>query len=128
MNGLLPALLILMGFSVAFILFRRAKRKRDELLPEEKGQNLLYEEIGGGQFDWSNTSPPYVKLRLYDDFLVISSLEKILLRYEDIDSVQMDRSGAVRIFHHDPNQPKKIFFGSESPERSYCSDQCSAFE
>jgi hypothetical protein len=105
-------------FSCFFISLRRSLKKRDMLLNEEKSKEPVLIEIGGGRFEQMYYSRPYVKLRLYDEFLVISYKKKILLRYDKIDDVKLInwRSG-LEIYHNDASQPiEKIVFFSKSAD------------
>lgn len=57
------------------------KNKKDSLELEER---LIYEETCGIAIDNFSMSIGYVKLRMYEKFLVISTIKKIIINYEDI--------------------------------------------
>jgi hypothetical protein len=114
-----PIVLVSLGFFIVFYYFHILVTKRDQFLEEEQSESPIHVEVGGGRFDGIHYSPSFVKLRMYDEFMVISYSKKILLRYKDIDSVEI--TGwlwkAIRIQHHDELQPiKNVIFGSKSPE------------
>jgi hypothetical protein len=51
---------------------------------KEKGLTAIYSERCGGRFGALSATFPFVRLTLYQDFLVISSLTKTIIEYERI--------------------------------------------
>ena len=65
---------------------------------------------------------PFINLRLYDDFLVIGGLGTIVLTYDEIERVEVNKwlgavADGVRIVHRKSGAPGKIVIGTASPER-----------
>lgn len=89
-------------------------------LSEEKGLTPVYQEVGGGRFDGVNYTLPFVRISIYDRFLVISYSRKILLTWNDISEVTLEEhliSTGIRILHNRSDIPKLIILWSKKPER-----------
>ena len=93
--------------------------KRSTKMEIEKGLIPLFTAKCGGQFGGFSFSPPFVRLALYDDFLVISYAEKIVLRYEKIESMTLSKVllyTLLEIHHRDTAPPLitlSFFSGAE---------------
>jgi len=85
----------------------------------EKGLTPFFTTTCGGQFGGFAFSPPFVRLSLYDEFLVISYGEKILIRYKNIDNIITSRVfffKLIEIYHKDTAPPfitLSFFSGAE---------------
>jgi hypothetical protein len=103
------ALMILPWAVFVPMLYRLWQRRvRDAL---EDGRDPLYEEVCGGAFGKSRRSSPFVRVALYEDFLVIAYSRRIVLRYDEIEHVHLDGTRApraVRLHHHRRDLPEGI--------------------
>lgn len=70
-------------FSLTIIL----SAKRDE---REKGKKPIYSERCGGRFGLIGFSIPFVRLTLYQDFLVLSCWTRIVIEYDQIRRLEGD--------------------------------------
>lgn len=89
-------------------------------LPEEKGLTPIYQEVGGGRFDGVNYTLPFVRISIYDRFLVVSYSRKILLNWNDIKEATLEKhliSTGIRILHNRSDIPKLIILWSKKPEK-----------
>ena len=88
----------------------------------ERGKVPLYAGVAAGVIGWIYARGPLIHLRLYDDFIVIGGWRRIVLRYDQIDRLEMKPRqgiflGSLRIFHHQPQAPKRIRVDVGDPER-----------
>ncbi len=80
-------LAILYGFFIIFsliimaVIFYKKMKQKDEL---EMNKTPLYEEKCTFEVSGFGISAPFARLTMYKDFLIISSIVKIIIRYEDI--------------------------------------------
>jgi hypothetical protein len=91
-----------------FVYRVRQREVRDAL---EEGREPLYQEVCGGAFGEVRRSAPFVRVALYDDFLVIGYSRRIVLRYAEIAHVHLDGTRcprAVRLHHHRHDLPEEI--------------------
>lgn len=77
---------IVFGLSVvliggAFTLMMVLSAKRDE---REKSKTPIYSERCGGRFGLISVTMPFVRLALYQDFVVISCWTRIVIEYDQI--------------------------------------------
>lgn len=96
---------------IVLIIFFYIIKKRNSLSEIEKHNNPIYTEICGGRFNFSNYTIPFVKLSIYDKFIVISYTKKIILQFEKIDKIYIKKalfSKGLHIEHHKSGIPKKI--------------------
>jgi len=108
-------LLLIIIFSIYFV--NKAISKRNEKLDIEKNIRPIYVEICGGRFNGSNFTYPFVRLSIYDNFIVISYLYKIILYFEDIDQIDIKRNifgKGLIVYHHNNNIPKIIILWSKN--------------
>jgi hypothetical protein len=56
----------------------------------EEGKTPLYKTTGGGRIGMLNFRGPFISLRVYEKFLVISDWQTIVLPYATIESVQSE--------------------------------------
>src|SRR6266566_5183056 len=103
----MPLSLFLIGqvavFSIVGCAFYAIVKRRNERFTEEMGLSPTHEEIGGGRFNGTNFTHPFVRTSIYQTFLVISSGHKYVIRYEAIERVVLKRyvfSRGVRLFHN----------------------------
>lgn len=88
----------------------------------EKGKTPLYSSTAGGQIGWLNYKGPFISLRIYEDFLVIVYTKTIVLRFDEIDQVEIKKwiglvSDRIQIVHHKLNVPSKIIIGTSNPAK-----------
>lgn len=116
MNNVFYLLIIvsLLPFIFLYFLLRRfsllLKRKGD-ILPLEENLTPLYTLNCGGLFDSYNVTFPFVRVSFYKDFFVISFINKILLRYSEVQQVEVQNFllfQGLQIKHTKENIPKKI--------------------
>ena len=79
--------------------------------PLEAGLEPLHQEVCGGAFGRIRRSAPFVRVALYDDFVVIAYSRRIVLHYGEIEHVHLDGTRApraVRLVHHRNDLPEEI--------------------
>lgn len=106
--------LIVIGFFIYII------KKRNSLLDIEKNLTPIYMEDCGGRFDGYNLTIPFVRFKIYDNFIVISYTKKILLKYTDIKRIEIKRhiiSKGIHIYHNKDDIPKNIIVWASNCEK-----------
>lgn len=92
-------------FSIIYLI-----KVRDSMLDIEKNENIVYNEICGGEFDGIGILDLFhnnlraVRLTLYDNFIIISYRKKIVLKYSDI--IKLIISGEIT---QDPFRPSNTW-------------------
>jgi hypothetical protein len=112
---MVPLILVIVAVSVVGITFEILTDRRDRKAEIEEGATALHNEICGAGIDLKNWSMPFVRLTLYPKFALLSYAKKIVLPYEVIDSVTVERGivgRGVRIRHHQPNAPERLIIWS----------------
>jgi len=96
---------------IVIVVFIRIFKKRNELLEIEVTSNLLKSYTSGGSFNndgiITKMSYPFVQIRLYDEFFVVSYTNKLLFKYGEIKSLRSTFNG-IMIEHDKRDYPKKI--------------------
>jgi len=93
---------------VPLLVWTRQRDVRDAL---EDGRQPLHQEVCGGAFGKTRRSSPFVRVALYDEFLVIGYSRRLVLRYEEIEHVHLDGTRwprAVRLQHRRQDLPAEI--------------------
>lgn len=114
MNTIFVGMLI--AFTLMFIVYFIAFKEKDILHKREIGRIPLYTENCSGNFYqkkvWSRALIPFIRLAMYDDFLVLSFSKwplregKIVLEFAEIDKVEVNMAKqslgrtAVYLFYH----------------------------
>ena len=103
--------LFALALAGAGFFFQHALSVRDRPLPEEGGQSALLEEHCGARIERGrNFTSPFVRLTIYDEFLVVSCLDyRRSVRYGDIarlDEVKTLLGSGLALSVHDPEVPK----------------------
>jgi len=86
-------------------------RQRDVRDGLEDGREPLYQEVCGGAFGKAQRSSPFVRVALYDEFLVIGYSRRLILRYQEIESVSVHGARsprAVRLHHRRRDLPAEV--------------------
>jgi len=86
-------------------------RQRNVRDAQELGREPVHQEVCGGAFGKTQRSSPFVRVALYDEFLVIGYSRRLVLRYEEIEHVHLDGTRwprAVRLQHHRQDLPAEI--------------------
>lgn len=112
---MIPLLLVVVAVAVVAITFEVLTDRRDRKAEIENGATPLHNEICGARIDLKNWSMPFVRLTLYPGFALLSYAKKIVLPYEAIDSVAVERGivgRGVRIRHHQPDAPERLIIWS----------------
>jgi len=94
--------------------------RRNNKLSKELGLKPVYQENCGGVFDGMDYTKPFVRLTIYNDFLVISYIKKILLYWSDIKDVSVYTglfSKGVKIIHNRSNIPTSIILWPNNAAR-----------
>jgi hypothetical protein len=117
----------LIGFGIGlfialnFVIFILITVKAHNRLNIEINKTPLYTSTAGGQIGWIRYRGPFVSIRIYDNFIVIGSAKTIVLRFEEIDRVEIKRWGAftdrVQLIHHKLDAPSKIIIGTTNPTK-----------
>ncbi|KIL42257.1 hypothetical protein SD70_01590 [Gordoniibacillus kamchatkensis] len=107
--------LILLPIIIGTVFYYLIKQK-NELLEIEQSAELVKSFTGGGKFRdgfvTTKLSYPFVQIRLYEDFFVISYSKKLIFRYSEILSIRLTISG-LKINHGKEGFPKAIYVSSE---------------
>ena len=106
----------LLPISILIFLGVRARRR----LPQEEGRTPLYTKTCGGYIGWLKYGGPFIHVRAYEDLLVIGLVKPIVLRYEQIDSLETLRGlrFGLRIHHHHPSAPAKVVLSMLDHQRA----------
>jgi hypothetical protein len=110
----------LLGPVTLILIFGFLYKKRNTLLDMERGLMPIYKESCGGKFNISNFSSPFVRLAMYNDFMVISYWKQLLLNYQEIEKVEYKNQWGqkyLQIFHRKADAPKKILLVSKNAEQ-----------
>ncbi|OXM82510.1 hypothetical protein [Paenibacillus rigui] len=106
--AIIIAVLIPVIITVVFI---KLIRKRNELLEIELNQEVIDSFIGGGRFVdglvTTKLSYPFVQVRLYKDFMVISYFKKLVFKYTEINVKQTLRG--LQVIHRNRSYPDKVY-------------------
>ncbi len=97
-------------FLVLYLLLGRTAAAARKMAEEEDLTPLEVLECGG-KFDADEYRWPWVKLRFYEDFLVVSYRTPFKIPYTDIDRIEVQRSGmqeVMTIHHRLPRIPQLI--------------------
>jgi hypothetical protein len=103
-----------------FLPFAYRIRQREVRDARENGREPLHQEVCGGAFGKVRRSSPFVRVALYDDFLVIAYSRRIALRYAEIAHVHLDGERvprAVCLQHHRGDLPAEIALWSSDCRR-----------
>ena len=108
------------SFIISLVLLAFMIRRSNLRLDREAGREPLYKVACSGQIGWWRYRGPLIKVRMYEDFLVIVAFHhQILIHYDDIDAIVPSNSffrWGIYIKHHDPNAPSRIRLRMNSPE------------
>jgi len=77
-------LLFIIGGLFTVTMFLSSKKDK-----REKGEIPIYSERCGGQFSLINFTTPFVRLTLYQDFMVISCWTKTIIEYHNIKQLKI---------------------------------------
>ena len=103
----LPLLILPVVIGIFVWLFIR-KGKRH---PRETGRSARFETSCAGIIGWVTYRGPFIRLSVYDDFLVVACSAPYLLEFSEIERVEAVRFGFVkgfRIHHHNLRYPERI--------------------
>ena len=112
---MIPLILVVVAAAVVAITFEVLTNRRDRKAEIEDDATPLHNEICGARIDLKNWSMPFVRLTLYPKFALLSYAKKIVLPYEAIDSVAVERGivgRGLRIRHHQPDAPERLIIWS----------------
>ena len=101
-----------------FLLFIAVKAHNR--LDIEAGKTALYTSTAGGQIGWTRYRGPFISLRIYDEFIVIGYAKTIVLRFGEIDRVEIKKwmglvSAGIQLIHHKSDAPSRIIIGTTNP-------------
>ena len=91
------------------------------MLDIEKGKTPLYSSLAGGRIGWINYKGPFVRLRIYDEFVVIRYFFKsIVLQYDEIEHIEIKKwlglvADRIQIFHRKQDVPSNLIIGTSDP-------------
>ncbi|MFA4830836.1 MAG: hypothetical protein WC862_01010 [Patescibacteria group bacterium] len=116
----IPFLSSFLAPAIIIIVFVLLFKKRNQLLDLERGMVPIHKENCGGKFNYTNFSRPFVRLALYNDFMIISYFKQILLNYHEIEKVEYKNQWGqkyIQIFHRKADAPKKILLITKNAEQ-----------
>lgn len=93
------------------ITFKALADRRDRKAEIEEDAAPLHNQICGARMGRKNGSMPFVRLTLYPTFALLSYAKNIVLPYEAIESVTVERGivgRGVRIRHHESRAPERL--------------------
>jgi hypothetical protein len=92
------------GFFV--YLYISASKKHES----ETGISPIYEFRTGGVIGWIKFSGPFIRVSLYNEFIIISTTKKIKLRYNEFSYKKGNFSftSTISLVHTNPLFPKRI--------------------
>jgi hypothetical protein len=89
----------------------------------EQGKTPIYAGAVGGFVGPIGYRGPLLNLRVYDDFLVIDGLWRVIVRFENVDRIELKKRWPgfgptlLHIIHRQPNASKRIQLSVSQPER-----------
>ena len=106
------------GFAIVIAVFIIALRGKKKLHPLEKGRTPLFADNScGGWIGAVRSTYPFVRVSIYEDFLVVGMLRgPILLRYDEIVSAVVEKVYFTRglvITHRNGEAPSRIVIRSQ---------------
>lgn len=119
MNELLVFCVLLAGVAVLFEYFIICRDRKADIENEDL---QLYTEVCAARIGPRNWSIPFVRLTLYPAFVVVSYARKIILPYDTIDKIAIERyilGRGVRIYHHQLNTPERLIIWSSDIDGLY---------
>lgn len=114
------ALWMVLFFFVVLILIKDINKyinKRGESLEIEQGESPVVHIRCGGIFDSISYTYPFVKLKLYKDFLVVVFEGRLSLRYDEIEYISLYKFlviNYIKIVHHNKGLPANILLSTFS--------------
>lgn len=80
---------LLIAFPAAIMVIWYGLRRRDRLLDIEKDRTPIYSAVVAARTDTFGLSYPFVRLALYEDLFVLTSVPKVVLAYNEIDRIEI---------------------------------------
>jgi hypothetical protein len=117
---MIPLILVAVAVAAVGITFDICINARDRKAAVEDGVSPLHNEICGARIGLTNWSMPFVRLTLYPMFALLSYAKKVILPYDTIDSVTVERGilgRGIRIRHHQPDAPERLIVWSADVDR-----------
>lgn len=110
-------IIVVVGVFLLIIIFSQKK------LEIEEDEKPLYTSTAGGQIGWVRYRGPFISLRIYDEFIIIGCGRKIVLKYNEIISVEIKQwmglmPDRIQINHRNPSVPKNIIIGTYNPAQA----------
>jgi hypothetical protein len=102
---------------IAFMVYA-VKQKNSRLEIEESIEPIYSENSCAGRIGYNrNLAGPFIRLALYDEFLVVSYSKKIVLRYNEIKQVEIAKglsAGGIKIILKNHKYPFIIVFANDT--------------
>ena len=118
MNELFPILAIFLFLGTIISIFVVLTVLSHRKLEIEKGKTALYKQTRGGVIGVIRFRGPLISLRVYEEFIFIGCGKQYVLRYHDIDRVEIKEflgfATRIQIIHHNPDVPSKILLGTKN--------------
>jgi hypothetical protein len=102
--------------TVVFSILGRIFYLSFQKVPEEEGKKPLYEERIGGTCGLIRYKGPFIRLAIYEQFLLIRYSKAIVLNYDQIQSIQIKKSffvSGLEIIAD--SSPSKFFLWPRNP-------------
>ena len=120
MIDLLFFILIFLFLSLIWGFFILKIVKAHKRLDIEAGKKLIHSTTGGGRIGQIRHRGFLINLRIYDEFLVIASVQVLILNYKDIERVEIKKwlvsiPNAIQIVHSRYDIPRKIIIATTKP-------------
>lgn len=120
-NPAIGMLIVAAIFAAILCLFGYFIKKRNTILEPERNLKPIYTENCGARFGGLNLTIPFVRLAIYDDFLVLSCLKPVLMKFDEIDRVELKRQlffKGIFLRHHNKEIPSKVVIWSRNGEKA----------
>lgn len=116
-DGKIFAFFPLVIFAIVFGMFGYILYNGNKKTIEEKQGELLYNERCGGWIGRLNYSMPFVKLRIFSEFISIGYLHKIIIPYSQLTEVTYQQYyrvlyKGIRFVHNNSAYPDRIIIFS----------------
>ncbi len=93
-------------------IFIRSRRRH----PDEEGLEPIWEGRSGGRIGWLNYKGPFIRLAVYEDFIVVGAFSLYRIDREDLVSVEVVRFFLMQRVKIESRTAPTVQFASTSPE------------
>lgn len=109
---------VVVVFAAVISIFAYTIKKGKERLPEEEGKQPIYEKFCGGFFGTFWIRGPFIRLSVYEDFIVVRKVKAGILKYGEFET-EIKKKLLYRVMaikHKNENIPKRIELSMDTSE------------